>query len=70
MKYAFDYFDTDNSGDITLSEIEAKFFQTSKNQTPNSKKELKNLFDKIDINGDGKISFEEFSIMIKDIINN
>ena len=70
LKYAFDYFDTDNSGDITLSEIEAKFFQTSKNQTQNSKKELKKLFDKIDINGDGKISFEEFSIMIKDIINN
>ena len=70
LKFAFDYFDIDKSGDISIDEIESKFFQSSKNKNKNSKNELKKLFDKIDINHDGKISFEEFSMMIKNIINN
>ena len=69
LLFAFDYFDTDRSGYITINKIENKFFQNKKNKNQNSKKELKELFDKIDINHDGKISFDEFSMMIKNIIN-
>jgi calcium-dependent protein kinase len=69
LKFAFDYFDNDNSGYISIQEIEKKFLQSSKNKSDTTKRELKKLFDKIDINKDGQISFEEFSSMIKDIIN-
>ena len=69
IKYAFDYFDSERSGTISIEEIEAKFYQSAKNKNQNTKKELKALFDKIDINHDGQISFDEFSLMIKDIIN-
>ena len=69
IKFAFDYFDTNRSGTISIEEIEAKFYQSAKNKNQNTKKELKALFDKIDINHDGQISFDEFSLMIKDIIN-
>ena len=69
LKFAFDYFDTDRSGSISIEEIESKFYLNAKNKNENTKKELKKLFDTIDINHDGQISFEEFSIMIKDIMN-
>lgn len=69
LKFAFDYFDNDRSGTISIEEIEAKFYQNAKNKNEKTKKELKKLFDKIDINHDGQLSFEEFSLMIKDIIN-
>ena len=69
LKFAFDYFDTDRSGTISIEEIENKFYQTAKNKNNNTKKELKKLFDNIDINKDGQISFEEFTLMIKNAIN-
>ena len=69
-KFAFDYFDTDRSGMISIQEIEEKFYQNSKNKNAKTKRLIKTLFDKIDINHDGQISFEEFSIMIRNIINN
>ena len=69
IKFAFDYFDTDRSYTISIDEIEAKFLQTIKNQNSKTKKELKKLFDKIDLNHDGQISFEEFTLMIKGVIN-
>ena len=55
---------------ISIQEIEEKFYQNSKNKTAKTKRLIKTLFKKIDINHDGQISFEEFSIMIRNIINN
>ena len=69
LKFAFDYFDNDRSGAISIEEIEAKFYQSAKNKNLKTKRELKQLFDKIDINHDGEISYDEFTLMIKDIIN-
>ena len=69
LKFAFDYFDTSRSGSISISEIEAKFYQNSKNKNKETKILLKNLFDQIDIDHDGEISFEEFSNMIRNIIS-
>ena len=70
MRYAFDYFDDDGNGYISIEELYKKFFQTSKNRSNMAKKNLKDLFDKIDEDKDGYISFEEFSWMMKNIINN
>ena len=68
LKVAFDYFDRDGDGTISISEVEEKFFQGTK-QTPKTKEKLKKMFNQIDVNKDGTISFEEFSYMIKGVIS-
>jgi calcium-dependent protein kinase len=65
---AFNYFDNDKNGSISISEVEEKFFQNSKNKNENTRMQLRQMFNQIDINNDGEISFEEFSAMIKGII--
>ncbi len=66
---AFNYFDEDRNGSISVTEVENKFFQSSKNKNEKTKAELRRMFDQIDSNKDGTISFNEFSTMIKGIIS-
>ena len=68
LKFAFNYFDSDRSGGISLVEITKKFTQNSRNRGNKIEKDLKRIFEKIDINNDGTLSFDEFGIMMKDII--
>ena len=68
LKFAFNYFDRDSSGDITFEEIKKRFTQNSKNANEKVELELKEIFDSIDINGDGSISFNEFCKMMKNIM--
>ena len=68
LKFAFNYFDRDASGDITFEEIKKRFIQNAKNSNSKVDKELKQIFDSIDINGDGSISFGEFCKMMKNIM--
>ena len=68
LKFAFNYFDRDSSGDITFEEIKKRFTQNSNNSNPIVEQELKEIFDSIDINKDGSISFGEFCKMMKNIM--
>ena len=68
LKVAFDHFDIDCNGKISISEIEEKFFQNSKIGSK-SKEKLQIMFNQIDINKDGYISFDEFSYFIKGAIS-
>ena len=68
LKFAFNYFDRDASGDITFEEIKKRFIQNAKNVNEEVDQELKEIFDSIDINGDGSISFNEFCKMMKNIM--
>ena len=68
LKFAFNYFDRDASEDITFEEIKKRFIQNAKNSNSKVDKELKKIFDSIDINGDGSISFGEFCKMMKNIM--
>ena len=68
LKFAFNYFDRDASGDITYEEIKKRFTQNAKNVNAEVDQELKDIFDSIDINGDGSISFNEFCKMMKNIM--
>ena len=68
LKFAFNYFDRDESGDISFEEIKERFTQNAKNVNEEVDKELKEIFDSIDINGDGSISFNEFCKMMKNIM--
>ena len=70
LKSAFDYFDENGDGFISVEQVEKKFLQSSKNKSSVAKKELKNLFKSIDEDQDGYISFQEFSWMMRKIINN
>ena len=50
LKFAFNYFDRDASGDITYEEIKKRFTQNAKNVNAEVDQELKDIFDSIDIN--------------------
>ena len=68
LKFAFNYFDRDSSGDISFEEIKKRFSQNSSYNSDKMDKELKEIFDKTDINKDGSISFYEFCKMMKSIM--
>ena len=67
LRFAFRYFDTNNSGRITFDEIKKRFMQNANNVNKKFENELKEIYDSIDINHDGSISFEEFCLMMKSI---
>ena len=69
LKVAFDYFDKNSDGNVSINEMEEIFGQNS-NLGSQAKMKLQNLFNQIDINKDGFISFDEFSSVIKSIIAN
>ena len=68
LKFAFNYFDRDSSGDITFEEIKKRFSQNSNYNSEKMDSELKDIFAEIDINNDGSISFFEFCKMMKNIM--
>ena len=67
LRFAFRYFDKDDSGEITFNEIEQLFTQsiTDKKNVHDS---LKAIIQEVDINNDDKVTFEEFCIIMKKMI--
>ena len=67
LRFAFRYFDKDGSGEITFNEIEEVFKQSiaDKNKVHES---LKKIISEVDTNGDGVISFDEFSTVMKKML--
>ena len=68
LNMAFKFFDKDDSGEITFDEIEMMFKEAVNDGKPDVHKALENILKEIDINIDGKINFEEFSIFMKQLI--
>jgi len=69
LQFAFNYFDKDHDGGITYEEVKNKFYQNDKNKNSyKAQEQLQKAFNDIDINGDGKLSFEEFGKMMENII--
>ena len=69
LQFAFNYFDKDHDVEITLEEVKNKFFLNDKNKNSlKAQDQLQKSFNEIDINGDGKLSFEEFAKMMENII--
>ena len=67
LRFAFRYFDKDNSGEITFKEIEDLFSQSipDKNKVHQT---LKSIIQEVDRNNDDKITYEEFCIVMKKMI--
>ena len=68
LKFAFRFFDKDNSGKITFKEIETVFKNSVKDKE-HMEESLNKIIFEVDINRDGKISFEEFSRVMKKMLD-
>ena len=68
LLFAFKFFDKDDSGEITFDEIETMFKEAVNDGKTDVHQALKKIIQEIDLNIDGKISFEEFSIFVKQLI--
>jgi len=67
LKFAFQFFDKDGNGDITRDSIKNVFFPNiNKNDVRESR--LQSIIKDVDTNGDGKISFQEFSSVMRNIL--
>lgn len=68
LRYAFNYFDKDKSGDITVEELKQAFFGER-----NSDKEdyllIEKMMKEVDEDGNGEIDFSEFVKIMRSIIN-
>ena len=67
LRFAFRYFDKDDSGEITLDEIKELFYDSIPD-----KKQVNEYIDaiikEVDLNNDKKVSFDEFSDVMKTMI--
>ena len=68
LKFAFRFFDKDNSGKITFKEIETVFKNSVKDKE-HMEESLNKIIFEVDINRDGKISFEEFARVMKKMLD-
>ena len=66
LKFAFQYFDKDNSGEITMDELEMVFKDSIKSK--DCKKELENILSEVDSNNDKVIDFEEFKKLMSNLL--
>ena len=61
LREVFDLLDLDKSGFLTVTEVHEALKQLGGTAEPG---EVEADFQKYDVNGDGKLSFEEFSNMV------
>jgi calcium-dependent protein kinase len=67
MKFAFNFFDQDKSGLITIDEM-IEIFKDNADDNIDINKEFKNLIGTLDSDSDGKIDFNEFSLFMKNLL--
>ena len=67
LKFAFRFFDKDNSGNIDINEI-GKVFKKSITDQNNVEQALYKILYEVDSDRDGKITFEEFSKAMKKML--
>jgi len=66
LKFAFQYFDKDNNGEITIEEISIIFKDHLNNKNVNEG--LKKILSEVDEDGNGKITYDKFCKLMKNLI--
>ena len=66
LKFAFKYFDKDDSGEITYESISSIFKEHIKSESIDES--LKKIMDQVDKNKDGKIGYDDFCELMKRIL--
>ena len=66
LKFAFKYFDVDDTGEITYASISSIFKDHLKSNEV--EKSLRKIVDEVDINKDGKIKYPEFCKIMRNIL--
>ena len=64
LRFAFRYFDKDGSGEISMDEIK-EVFEESITDKAKVQESLNKIVKEVDLNGDGLISFEEFTQIMR-----
>ena len=69
-RVAFDSVDTDKSGQIDGTELEKVMVQiaTDMGADPPTKEDVMEVLEHLDADKSGKISFEEFKVLIRDVL--
>jgi len=67
LKFAFRYFDKDDSGEITFDEIESVFKESIADKSK-VRESLTQIIKEVDTNGDGVIDFNEFVAIMKKML--
>jgi calcium-dependent protein kinase len=69
LKYAFKFFDKDDSGQIDRDELKKVLFAGKFNSEEQTKEQLDSIISEVDTNSDGRISYQEFCVMMNNILN-
>jgi Ca2+-binding EF-hand superfamily protein len=71
-KVAFDSVDTDKSGQIDAEELEKVMSQIASDMgvLPATKEDVIEVLQHLDADNSGKISFDEFKVLIRDVLEN
>ena len=67
IKFSFNFFDKDKSGEITYEEIEEILLKGIENDN-NVRESVKNMIKEVDVDKDGKVSYREFKDMMKKLL--
>jgi Ca2+-binding EF-hand superfamily protein len=65
LRAAFEAFDTDGNGVITLDELENLFQIPTSSNREHQRNDICELFKNVDLNGDGNVDFDEFLKMME-----
>jgi Ca2+-binding EF-hand superfamily protein len=64
LKQAFQVFDTDNSGTISLQELKAMLEEHAELGAQLVGTDVAKIFQDVDVDGSGEVDFEEFKAMM------
>jgi len=69
IKFSFIFFDKDQNGEITVEEIKEILIKNFNKDVKSYEDSIKNIINEVDLNKDGKISYDEFKNMMNSLLN-
>jgi calcium-dependent protein kinase len=69
IKFSFLFFDKDQNGEITTEEIKEILLKNFNKDVKSQENSIRSMIIEVDVNKDGKISYEEFKRMMNSLLN-